>query len=73
MLHPLVQVELKKLCDAKIIISRYSKWVANLVCFKKKNGEIRLYIDFKNLNRASIKDNYPLTKDGSNAIESSGV
>jgi len=29
---------------------------------KKKNGEIRLCIDFKNLNRVSLKDNYPLPK-----------
>ena len=33
-------------------------WVANLVPDRKKNGEIRLCIDFRNLNRASQKDNY---------------
>lgn len=27
-----------------------------------KNGEIRLCVDFQNLNRASLKDNYPLPK-----------
>ena len=26
----------------------------------KKNGEIRPYVDFRNLNRASLRDNYPL-------------
>ena len=29
---------------------------------RKKTGEIRLCIDFSNLNRASLKDNYPLPK-----------
>jgi len=36
--------------------------VENLVPFRKKNGEIRLCVDFKNLNKASLKDNYPLQK-----------
>ena len=31
-------------------------------CQKKKNGEIRLCVDFRNLNRSSLKDNYPLPK-----------
>ena len=36
--------------------------MANLVPVRKKNGEIRLCVDFRNLNRASLKDNYPLPK-----------
>ena len=34
----------------------------NLVPVRKKNGEIRLGVYFHNLNRASLKDNYPLPK-----------
>jgi hypothetical protein len=34
--------------------------VANLVPVRKKNGEIRLCVDFRNLNRTSKKDNYAL-------------
>jgi hypothetical protein len=41
---------------------RYSEWVANLVPVRKKNGEIRLCVDFRNLNKCSLKDNYPLPK-----------
>jgi len=63
LLLPSIEKEVKKLLDAKIIIPlRYSDWVANLVPVRKKNGEIRLCVDFKNLNRASLKDNYPLPK-----------
>jgi hypothetical protein len=53
--------ELKKLLDAKIIFQvRHSTWVANLVPVRKKSGEIHLCVDFRNLNRASEKDNYPV-------------
>ena len=60
-LEPLIQNEVKKLLDAKIIFKvRHSEWVSNLVPVRKKSGEIRLCVDFRNLNRASNKDNYPL-------------
>ena len=49
--------------DVGIIVPlRYSEWVSNLVSVRKKTVEIRLCIDFRNLNRASLKDNYPLLK-----------
>lgn len=37
----------------------YSTWIANIIPVRKKNGEIRTFVDFKNLNQASLKDNYP--------------
>lgn len=63
MLLPTMEKEIKKLLDAKIIIPlRYSDWIANLVPVRKKNGEIKLCVDFRNLNKCSRKDNYPLPK-----------
>jgi hypothetical protein len=63
MLFPIMEKEVKKLLDAQIIIPlRYSEWIANLVPVRKKNGEIKLCVDFRNLNRCSRKDNYPLPK-----------
>ena len=60
-LEPLIQSEVKKLLDAKIIFKvRHSEWVLNLVPVRKNSGEIRLCVDFRNLNRASDKDNYPV-------------
>jgi hypothetical protein len=60
---PVIEREIKKLLDGKIIITlRYSKWIANLVIVRKKNGEVRLCVDFRNLNRCSKKDKYPLPK-----------
>ena len=49
--------------DAQIIAPiRYSNWISNLVTTRKKIGEIRLCVDFRNLNKVSLKDNYPLPK-----------
>ena len=63
LLLPLIEKEIKKLLDAKIIVPlRYSKWIANIVVVRKKNGEIRLCVNFRNLNKCSKKDNYPLPK-----------
>ena len=63
MLLSIMEKEVKKLSDAQIIIPlRFSEWVANLVPIRKNNGEIKLCVDFINLNRSSKKDNYPLPK-----------
>jgi len=62
-LLPMVEREVEKLLDAKIIVPlRYSDWVANLVPVRKKSGEIRMCVDFRNLNKSSLKDNYLLPK-----------
>ena len=39
---------------------RHTTWVSNPMIVRKKSGEIRICIDFRNLNQASLKDNYPL-------------
>jgi hypothetical protein len=63
MLLPVMEKEVKMILDDKIIIPlRYSEWVANLVPVRKNNGEIKLCVDLRNLNRSSKKDNYPLPK-----------
>ena len=57
-LFPLIEKEIKNMYDAKIIVPlRFSKWVSNLVPTRKKTGKIRLCIDFRNMNRVSLKDN----------------
>eukprot|EP00253_Pinus_taeda_P011751 PITA_11751 len=56
-----IKSELNKLLKAKIIFPvRHSNWVSNMVPARKKNGDIRICIDFRNLNKASQKDNFPL-------------
>ena len=36
------------------------RWLSNIVSIKKKNGQIRCCVDFRNLNRACPKDEFPL-------------
>jgi len=61
MLFPIMEKEVKKLLDSQIIIPRrYSDWIANLVPFRNNNGEIGICFEFRNLNRCSRKENYPL-------------
>jgi hypothetical protein len=56
-----IKNELNKLLKEKIIFPvRHSKWVSNLVPIRKKNEDIQICIDFRNLNKASEKDNFPL-------------
>ena len=35
-------------------------WLSNIVLVKKKNRQIRCCVDFRNLNRACPKDEFPL-------------
>ena len=60
-LQSLVKKELNKLLAAKIIFPvQHTTWVENLVPVRKKLGDIRICIYFRNLDRASLKDNYPV-------------
>jgi hypothetical protein len=48
---PVIEREVKKLLDKNIIVPlRYYEWVENLVPVRKKSGEIRLCVVFRNLN-----------------------
>ena len=42
-------------------VTQYSNWLANVVSVAKKDGKIRIYVDYRDLNKASPKDNFPLT------------
>jgi hypothetical protein len=56
-----IRKELEKLLKARIIFPiKYSEWVSNLVLVRKTTGHILLCVDFRELNRVSIKDHFPL-------------
>ncbi|PKI58267.1 hypothetical protein CRG98_021349, partial [Punica granatum] len=56
-----IKEEVIKQMDAGFLeVCNYSEWVANIVPMEKKNGKVRVCIDYQDLNRASPKDNFPL-------------
>lgn len=57
----LVKEKLQKMLDAKFIDAiAYPEWVFNLVIVFKLDGRIRIYIDFKYVNKSYPKDYFPL-------------
>jgi len=53
--------EVKKQFDAGfLVVARYPEWVANIMPVPKKDGKVRMCMDYKDLNHASPKDNFPL-------------
>ena len=57
---PAVKAEIKKLRKAGFIYPiAYTTWVSNPVPVNKKQGTIRVCTDFRDLNRACPKDNFP--------------
>ncbi|KAM2288941.1 hypothetical protein TB1_029207 [Malus domestica] len=58
--HHLV-AEIDKLIEACFIREvQYPKWISNIVIVLKKYGQIRVYVDFRDLNDACPKDDFPL-------------
>ena len=57
-----IKEEVKKQFDTGFLaVARYPEWVANIVPVSKKDGKVRMCVDFRDLNRASPKDNFPLS------------
>ena len=55
--------EVQRLLDANVIREvKYSEWLANVVLVPKKNGKMRMCIDFTNLNKACKKDLFTLLR-----------
>ena len=56
-----IKEEMKKQLDAGFLeVAKYPQWVANIVPVSKKDGKVRMCVDYRDLNRASPKDNFPL-------------
>jgi hypothetical protein len=57
------KAEVQRLLDVSFIREvTYTEWVANIVMVKKKNGKWRMCIDFTDLNKCGLKDDFPLAK-----------
>jgi hypothetical protein len=66
-LHPVhprkadaIKLEVKKLLKERFIYPvALTDWVSNLVPINKKQGTIRVCIDYRDINKACPKDNFP--------------
>ena len=59
-----VEKEIEKLLKAKFIRpTRYEQWLENIIPMMKRNGKLRVCVDFRDLNAATPKDIYvmPIT------------
>ena len=54
--------QLKKLLDKSFIRPSISPWGASVLFVKKKDSSLRLCIDYKQLNKVTIKNKYPLPR-----------
>lgn len=55
--------EVEKLLQSKFIWEvDYPTWLANVVMVKKANGKWKMCVDFTNLNKACLKDDYPFLR-----------
>jgi hypothetical protein len=57
-----LQMQLKELLDLGLIRPSVSPWGAPVIFVKKKDGSLRLCIDYRDLNRATVKNRYPMPR-----------
>jgi hypothetical protein len=57
-----LRMQLKELLDLGLIRPSVSPWGAPVIFIRKNNGSWRLYIDYCQLNKAMIKNQYPLLR-----------
>lgn len=55
-----LKAQLQELTDRGFVILSFSPWSALVLFVKKKNGTMRMCIDYRQLNKVTIKNKYPL-------------
>ncbi|KAJ9691124.1 hypothetical protein PVL29_013344 [Vitis rotundifolia] len=64
-LHPRWSLQVKEEIQKQLSVGflsmvEYPEWLANVVPVPKKDGKVRVCVDFQDLNKASPKDDFPL-------------
>ncbi|CAN4101409.1 unnamed protein product [Withania somnifera] len=57
-----LKVRLRDLLDKGFICSSVSPWGAPVLFVKKKDGSMRMCIDYRRLNKVTVKNKYPLPR-----------
>uniref|UniRef100_A0A8R1EJ67 RNA-directed DNA polymerase n=1 Tax=Caenorhabditis japonica TaxID=281687 RepID=A0A8R1EJ67_CAEJA len=64
--YTFIPAELEKhingLLESKRIVESDTPWISPIVLVPKKNGSVRVCLDFRKLNEVTIPDNYPLPR-----------
>src|SRR4051794_9956611 len=58
----LVEEKTTRMLESKVIRPRRSPWAAPVVIAAKKDGGIRFCVDYRELNKVTTKDVYPLPR-----------
>ena len=57
----MIKEEVKKQYNAGFLrVVNYPKWLANVVSVPKNDGKVRMCVDFRDLNKANLKDDFPM-------------
>ena len=57
-----IKEEVEKQCNARFLrVVNYPEWLANVVPVLKKDGKVRMCVDFRDLNKVNLKDDFPLS------------
>jgi hypothetical protein len=57
-----LKIQLQELLDKGFIRPSVSPWGAPVLFVKKKDGTLRLCIDYRQLNKVTVKNKYPLPR-----------
>ena len=57
-----LKIQLQDLVDKRFIRPSVSPWGAPILFVKKKDETLRLCVDYRQLNRVTIKNKYPLPR-----------
>ena len=57
-----VKSHIKQLLSLDIIRSSHSPFASKIVLVKKKDGTLRMCVDFRRLNKKTVKDSFVLTR-----------
>lgn len=55
-------VQIEELLEKRFIRPRSSPWGAPVLVVKKKDRSLKMYIDYRELNKVTIKNKYPLSQ-----------
>ena len=57
-----LKLQLQELLEKGFIRPSISPWGAQVLFVKKKDGTLRLCVDYRQLNKMTVKNNYPLPR-----------